>query len=209
MATLVRPRSHESVLIDDVSWELYELASNEMCHGATRMVYDNGRLEIMTVGGKHEMVKTAAARVLEYMAVEFDWDVNGLGNVTLRRRDLLVGLEPDECYYIVSQMPPIHDGELDIRNYPPPDLAIEVEVTRSSIDKISIYKRLGVREIWRWAGDRFLVQERDPDGNYHDRADSALLPALDLSMLAEFTLRAINEGQPAALRALRQRIGNA
>lgn len=207
MATLVQPKNQQSVLIDDVSWELYELASNEMCHGATRMVYDNGRLEIMTVGGQHEMAKTAAARVLEVLAYEYDWEVNGLGNVTLRRRDLRVGLEPDECYYVTSPMPPIEEGELDIRNYPPPDLAIEVEITRSSIDKISIYQRLGVQEIWRWTGEGFRVLFRESPGNYVTKESSQILPDLDLSLLAEFTLVALQQGQPAALRALRKRIG--
>ena len=210
MATLVRPRSSESVLIDDVSWELYDLAAREMCHGGTRMVYDNGKLEIMTVGRHHELIKTSAARIFEYLAVEFDWPLNGLGNVTLRRRDLRIGLEPDECYYIVTPLPEPDStdlgAELNLLKCPPPDLAIEVEVTRASIDKISIYQRIGVAEIWRWTGDAFIVLHKQPDGEYAQRATSHLLPALDMTLLASLTKVAVDKGQPEAMRQLRAQL---
>jgi Uma2 family endonuclease len=210
MATLVRPRLSESVLIEDVSWELYDLAAREMCHGGTRMVYDNGTLEIMTVGRHHELVKKSAARILEYMAVELDWPLNGFGNVTLRRRDLCIGLEPDECYYINTPMPEPDStdkgAELNLLKNPPPDLAIEVEITRSSVDKISIYQRIGVCEIWRWTGDGFIILHKQPDGKYAHINNSMMLPDLDITLLASLTTLAIEHGQPAAMRALRNRL---
>ncbi len=206
--TLVRPRE-QSVIIQDVDWNMYSRLLDEMGHGATRMVYDNGVLEIMTTSPKHELVKTVAARVLEYMATEFDWPIDGLGNVTLRRRDLQIGLEPDECYYISTPSPEPVEGELDLLTNPPPDLAIEVEVTKSSVPKVSIYAQIGVREIWRWTGDRFVVLERNAEGKYDEQPKSALLPALDLALLAEFTLLALRDGQPAAMKSLRQRLGKA
>jgi Uma2 family endonuclease len=203
MATLVRPAE---VMIEDVSWELYDHFLRDMGHGATRMVYDDGRLEIMTVLPEHEEIKKAAARLLEYWAVEAGWPLVGFGNVTLRRRDLRIGLEPDECYYIVTPRPRSTKGELDLLSNSPPDLALEIEVTQSSIGKVSIYAQIGVREIWRWTAQGFLVLERDADGQYQQRDQSRLLPDLNLATLSELTLLAIKDGQPTALAVLRGRL---
>lgn len=194
------------LVMDDVTWEMYDHFLQDFGHGGTRVVYDNGMMEIMTVGSDHECVKTAAARLLEFWAVEKDWPVNGYGNVTLRRKDLRVGLEPDECYYIITPPPTSSRGELDLSIYPPPDLAIEIEITRSSIGKTSIYARIGVPEIFRWTGDRFIVLERLPDGDYAERDRSRFLPDLSVDELSELTRLAIQTDQPTALKALRDRL---
>ncbi|HEX8342668.1 MAG TPA: Uma2 family endonuclease [Tepidisphaeraceae bacterium] len=140
------------------------------------------------------------------LAVEFDWPLGGLGNVTLRRRDLRIGLEPDECYCIVTPMPEASAEGLDLLSSPPLDMAIEVEVTKSSIGKLPLYAQIGVREVWRWTGTAFVVLERGADGEYHERASSGLLPALSLEMLSEWTSRALNNGQSVALRLLREKL---
>jgi Uma2 family endonuclease len=122
---------------------------------------------------------------------------------------LLVGLEADECYYIQTPVPPAEPVELNLKTYPPPDLAIEVEVSRGSLDKVSIYGRLGVGEVWRWTGDRFVVLVRQTSGAYIEQAASACLPDLPMEQLGELTRLGIEQGQPAAVRALRDRLRSA
>jgi Uma2 family endonuclease len=71
------------------------------------------------------------------------------GSTTLKRRKHLKGLEPDRCYWIANAAKMKGRRRLDLRTDPPPDLAIEVDVTRSSLDRMGIYATLGVPEVWR------------------------------------------------------------
>ena len=64
------------------------------------------------------------------------------GKMTIRREDLEFGFEPDNCYYIQNLKKVIRKkGELNFRLDPPPDLAVEVEKSRSSSSKMLIYQR--------------------------------------------------------------------
>jgi Uma2 family endonuclease len=62
------------------------------------------------------------------------------------------GLEPDECYYVANERRVRGKRKLDLKKDPPPDLAVEVEVTRKILDRLEAYSKLGVREIWRLDG---------------------------------------------------------
>jgi Uma2 family endonuclease len=189
-----------------VSWKSYVTLCDEIGVGATRMVYDNGHLHIMTTSSEHEQVKAITGRMLGYWATEKDWPVTAFGQTTLRRDDLRVGLEADESYYVQTPAPPPTPGEFDLHAYAPPDLAIEIEITRSSVDKVSIYGRLGVGEVWRWTGQRFVVLVRQPDGQYAPQDQSRCLPQLPMDELAELVRYALSDGQPAAMRLLRDRL---
>src|SRR5204863_3892315 len=73
---------------------------------------------------------------------------NWSSDVYLSRR-----LEPDECYYVANE-PLVRDKlHLDLAVDPPPDLAIEVEISRDSLNRHRIYAALGVPELWRYDGE--------------------------------------------------------
>ncbi len=139
--TSAAPRSSEDPVVanhplyhyifENVDWEHYTdtLLHLERSGQHARVTYDRGRMELMTVGRRHEIIKKAIGRLLETYADEMDIGIEGVGNVTCRRQDLERGLEPDECYYITSVYRGT-DDVLDLTNNPPPDLAVEVEVTR-------------------------------------------------------------------------------
>jgi hypothetical protein len=73
----------------------------------------------------------------------------GGGSTTIRRRRRRKGLEPDECFWITNEPRMRGKDRIDLRVDPPPDLALEVDVTRSSMDRMGIYSALGVPEVWR------------------------------------------------------------
>ena len=78
-----------------------------------------------------------------------------LSAAATRRSPALIwqkGLEADHCYWIAHQAAVRGKGEINLLIDPPPDLALEVDVTRSSIPKLPIYRALGVPEVWRWRG---------------------------------------------------------
>src|SRR6185436_11846305 len=91
--------------------------------------------------------------------------------LTSRRRGCLdvvtlIGLEPDECYYVQTPAPPASEGEFDLSIHPPPDLAIEVEISQGTISKMPIYSALKVREIWCYRVGRIVPMHLGKSGEY-------------------------------------------
>jgi Uma2 family endonuclease len=157
-----------------VSWDEY-VAINDAFgdRGGVRVCYCEGTLELMSPGLLHEDKKTKIARLLELYGFLCDVPIHGLGSMTYRKKPTERGAEPDECYYV---------GKVTAR---PPDIAIEVAVSRSAINKMSLYAGLGVPELWVWADDRILVHRLGKAG-YREVKRSKLLPGVDLAELATF-----------------------
>jgi Uma2 family endonuclease len=159
--------------MDGVPWDLYVALRDAVDSPAVRMTYCEGELEIMTVLPPHEIAKKMIARLIELYALEADIPINGYGNTTFRSKAKARGLEPDECYCV---------GHL-LQDFP--DIAIEVVITSGGMNKLPVYKGLGVREVWFWKDDAFqLFSLRGP--GYEPIRSSELLPGLDLEVLARF-----------------------
>lgn len=185
MITLAVPREQRLVL-SGVSWERYEGLLRDFEGRHIRLTYSQGDLEIMTVSSKHERCKSLAARLFEVLTEELDIPVLSLGNTTYKREDLARGLEPDECWYIKHEALMREKEEIDLNIDPPPELVIEVEISRSVINRLEIYARLGVPEIWRYDGETLRVCVLTDGGNYVDVDRSATLPQVPLDGLARF-----------------------
>lgn len=165
MATVQEVRTTawtERFMLHNISWTTYEsLLDDHTGASAPRFTYDRGSLEIMSPRPDHEEVNRAINLLIELVAAELDIDVRNLGSTTFRREDLERGFEPDSCFFIRST-PVVRDGRtIDLTAGPPPDLVVEVDVTHSSIDKLSLFAALGVLEVWHVDGQkvRFLVLE--------------------------------------------------
>ncbi len=200
------PPAEQRFLFEGVSWAYYDHTLRELENAgrrAVRVTYDRGRMEIMTTGARHEQLKRIVGRLIETYAVERDIPITGIGSVTCRREDLDRGLEPDECYYVTSPPPPVEDLSLDLMAYAPPDLAIEVDATRSSIARQPIYAALGVPEVWRFDGRRVAVLHRHPDGRYEPAERSLAFPGLPMDQFNRFLAMALTAGQHEAARAMR------
>src|SRR4051812_27686996 len=113
-----------------VSWEAYEKFLDAVGERNIRLTYDRGTLELMTLSPIHERYKHRFALFFGMVALETGVNIVGMGSTTFRRPDEERGLEPDECYYVqsVSRVPDW--TTLDLARDPPPDLAIEIDITR-------------------------------------------------------------------------------
>jgi Uma2 family endonuclease len=178
----------EQRLVVYSNWAGYErfLEARGVNYPRLRITYDRGRLEFMTTSGPHERFKKFLVQFLELATIELNIPLVGYGQATLRRQDLDRGMEPDEWFYIehASQMTGIRD--LDFTRDPPPDLAIEIEVSRSILDRIDISRAIGIRELWRYDGQTLRVMLLQSDGTYSESPTSRALPQLPL---AEFARR--------------------
>jgi Uma2 family endonuclease len=209
--TLITP-DDRSVLLEDVSWETYEQMLENIGEGRLRLTYDEGRLEIVSPANPHELIKTIVARLVEAYADEMDIPIEGLGSTTWKSKRLQKGLEPDECYFVQHFSDVIGQAgkrKLDLSKDPPPDLAIEIDTTHRSIPRQPIYAALGVPEIWRWDGHHVAPLHRKRNGKYVVGARSLAFPELDFAMLNQLVRLAIDEGQPAAIKAMRRQLRRA
>ena len=166
------PNADHIVVLHDVTWEDYErLLEIRGDKSAPRIQYLEGELEILSPSKDHEQIKSFIGRLVEIWCIDRGIEMTPFGSWTLKEKKKKRGAEADECY--------IFGTEPRDR----PHLAIEVEWTRGGVDKLEIYRKLGVDEVWYWrkgvieiyvlAGEKF---ERSPR--------SRILPGLDLGLLA-------------------------
>ena len=188
MATVVEPFAYvtQRVVLPHVGWETYErlLADHQESSGI-HFTYDQGRLEIFVPSLRHEKLKHTLATLIELLAGELHIDIEGAGSTTFRRADLARGFEPDACFYIAAHVVRMRQREeVDLTIDPPPDLVLEIDITHSSLDKMSIFAALGVPEVWRYDGRQmqiFLLQA----GQYIPCEASAAFPWVRCEVLGQ------------------------
>ena len=190
----------QHLLLEGVSWSLYEKLLSEIGDRAIRMTYDDGRLEIMSPLAEHEDPKKLIARMIEMLTFELSLPVKSLGSTTFRRKDKAKGLEPDECYFFHNEKKMRGRKRWYPRKDPPPELVVEIDITSRSIDREPIYAALGVPEIWRYDGRKIECLQLH-DGVYRLRKQSLAFPFLEPAALKRFLTLARTRGETAAMRA--------
>jgi Uma2 family endonuclease len=108
------------------------------------------------------------------------------GSTTLRRRRRLRGIEPDRCYWIANAHRMAGRRDLNLSRDPPPDLAIEVDVTHSSLDRMAIYARLRVPEVWRLEADTLTFHVLGSNRRYAAATHSLAFPQVTPADLLAF-----------------------
>lgn len=186
MSTVASPSAEQRLLLSCVDWTTYDRLLHDLDGRHLRLTYLGGELEIMTVSPEHERAKKLLARLLEALTEELDVPILSLGNTTFRREELARGLEPDECWYIRHEAEMRNKTEIDLASDPPPDLVIEVEVSRSVLDRLGIYASLGVPEVWRCDGETLRVLVLGAGGGYTEQERSPTFPQLPLDGLMGF-----------------------
>jgi Uma2 family endonuclease len=179
------PVEDHIVFLSGISWEEYEqLLEMRGDHSAPRIAYLEGDVEIMSPSQTHEGIKSVIGRLVEVYCLESDIPFSTYGSWTLQAKDRSRGAEPDECY--------VFGTEVAER----PHLTIEVVWTSGRIDKLDIYRKLGVREVWYWRKGR--IQPYCLRGERYVPVDrSEVLPGLDLTLLTSFI------DQPTTFAAIR------
>jgi Uma2 family endonuclease len=176
------------LLLHAVDWPTYEKLLDAVGQRPLRLTYDRGNLEIMAPSWNQEWWKHRIGFAITLLSAEVNVEVQGGGSTTFRREDLQKSLEPDECLYVgahASQMSG-PDREIDLSRDPPPDLVIEIDITRSSLDREGIYAALGVPALWRFDGESLQASRLGPDRTYVPCARSPAFPSLPLPELVRF-----------------------
>jgi len=121
------------------------------------------------------------------------------------RWDLLKALEPDLCYWVTNLEHVREKDVIDLTIDPPPDLALEVDVTRQSIPKLPIYQALKVPEVWRWHNG-LDIRCLDNSGNYIVSTESSVLPGFPFKLAEEFIQRRHKVGENALVEQFEKAI---
>lgn len=178
------------VVLRGVSWNQYEALLRAREKNTPKLAYLDGVLELVTKSIRHELGKTLIARLLEAYAEEAVIELIGAGETTFRKKAKRAGLEPDECYFVDK-----------IRKAP--HIALEVVLASGGVDKLEIYRRLEVGEVWFWIDGRFWLYTLVA-GKYQQIRKSRVLPDFDFEEIAQIVLTSADEKQTSTVRAYRR-----
>ena len=178
----------ERVVVRRVSWETYErLLADDERRRVPRITFDRGVMELVTPSKPHELDSKTIIRFVDIAAILLGIPVQSTGSTTFRRADLEQAFEADGSLYVQNEARVRTHREADLNIEPPPDVVLEMEVSRSAIDKLRLYARMGVPEVWRCDGERVSMFLLDGE-TYRESTASAAIPALTAEVLTRFMI---------------------
>ena len=181
-----RPTEDQIIVLRGLTWADFErLLAARGDRSLPRMAYLEGAIELMNPSRYHESLKSRIGCLVEaycsFTGIEFET----VGSWTLKREEEERAVEPDECYIF------------GVQDQDRPHLAIEVVWTSGGLDKLEVYRKLDVAEVWYWRLGRITIHVlRDEAYLQVDRSE--VLPEIDLDLLASFLDR------PRASQAIRE-----
>ena len=189
----------QQLLLENISWEDFEEILEDLGENrSSRIAYSNGVLEIMVPLPEHEKYKEIIGDIVKILLDELEIDFESLGSTTFKNKQMTQAVEPDACFYLKNYQSVIGKDRLDLSIDPPPDLAIEIDITnRTQLDN---YLLLKVPELWRYTrkgfqlnlleGNRYIESQTSP--NFPD------IPIIEL--IDRYVKQAQIEGRSKAIR---------
>jgi Uma2 family endonuclease len=167
-----------------------------------RLTFDHGRLEIMTLSSEHEGYADLFTHLISVLTEELNMPFLARRSTTLKRRQFARGAEADDCFYF-SHLDVIgNKKKLNLDSDPPPDLAIEVDISHGSMSKLLIYADLQIPEIWRFDGNAVEFYQLTESG-YVEVVHSQWFPFLTPDVLPQFLWQGNSEDINSMRRAFR------
>ncbi len=189
--------------LEDIDWPEFEAILAELGdRRSTRIAYNNRTLTIVASLFAHEKFKIVLGDLVTILLDELEIDHDASGSTTLKRRDLVKGVEPDDSFYIQNFTSVLNKDRIDLTTDPPPDLAIEMDLTSKT--DVNLYEALGVPELWRYDSGKLRIDILQ-DGKYVEVKSSPTFPDWPVAKLAErFIARSREVGRGKAMREFRK-----
>lgn len=189
------PTADQRIVLHGLCWADFQALLAIRGERRYRMAYLDGVVEIMGASRGHEGKKSMIGRLLEAYCLDRDVSITPYGSWHLDDKSEEAAAEPDECYVFAA----------DPKAKSSPDLAIEVVWTSGGINKLEIYRRLRIDEVWFWKHQELTVYGLGPDG-YEVRERSAWVPDLDVALLCQLSeIEPLNEAVKQLRAALASR----
>ncbi|MBS9387290.1 MAG: Uma2 family endonuclease [Dolichospermum sp. BR01] len=205
---IVKP-GHQ-LLIKNISWSTYKRILAELGDNRNyKLGYGQGVLEIMAPLPEHEVAKVIIGDLVKALLEELDLEFWSLGSTTFDRENMDAGVEPDDCFYIQNEAKVRGKDRIDLEIDPPPDLAIEIDIT--SRTRFNNYQALRVPELWRWNGSKVEINVLI-NGKYVESNTSSIFPNLPISQaIPKYLLLSKTNGRNTTMKVfrawVRQQIG--
>lgn len=193
----------QQLLLKNISWQQFETILEELGESrAARLSYSNGLLEIMVPLPEHEKAKSLISDMVKILLEELQIDNECFGSTTFRNEQMTQAVEPDDCFYIKNYRSVLGKDKLDLTVDPPPDLAIEIDIT--SRTQFQNYQLLGVSELWRYTR-RGLQINVLREGTYFEYTFSPTFSKFLslIEVIDRYIQQSKTQGRSATLRAFR------
>jgi Uma2 family endonuclease len=189
-----------------VSWDTYLQLLEELGDDRNvRLTFNRGALEIMSPKRLHEQVTRLIDMVVTLLAFELGLNVDNCGAMTLRVASAQRGGEPDSCFYIANEAAVRGVDEINLKIHPPPDIALEVDITSPSLDKFGLYLAARVPEVWRYDGTSMSFHALV--GKEYEIADHSIcFPHLTAAMLQRYLKLGREQGSTSMLQTAKSEI---
>ncbi len=176
------------------TWEQYPSIARAVGRQNVRLAFDGERVEFMSPGQEHEDWKERFACLIRPIAAALGLPCKGMGSRRWEGEDTLRAIEGDATFYLtaakitIARQRPKNSSE-----WPLPDLAIEIELSPSRIDRPAIYASLGVSEVWRFDGETVRIDRLGPDGIYAKAPESGWFPVRPDEITERLTIDAADD----------------
>jgi Uma2 family endonuclease len=193
-----------TISLPNLSWQDFEEILIELGEKrSTRIAYYRGTLEIMSPLALHERPHRIIADIVKAILDAQGKDWEDFGSTTLKQPEI-AGVEPDTCFYIQNASRVRGCTNMDLQVYPPPDLAIESDVTSKTT--LNAYKALRVPEVWIYRNCKLTIYLLQ-NGDYTESSISFTFPDLPITeMIPQLVQKAIDEGTSQMLRELKTQL---
>lgn len=193
----------QRVLFQEVSWQDFEAILQDLGeHRGARIAYDNGTLEIRKSLLEQEAGKVLISNLIEIILEELNLEFCPLGSTTFKNQVMAQGIEPDNCFYIKHEAAVRGKDRLDLTVDPPPDLALEIDVTSRTHTKI--YQGLGVPELWQFDKGTLKISLLQEDGSYLTGDRRQIFPNFPLTeVIPHYLEQAKTAGRNKTMKAFR------
>jgi Uma2 family endonuclease len=193
------------LVLHGISWQEYTRMLRAFAERpGIRLTYDRGTLEIMSPLFEHEANADLLGRFVVVLTEELSLPIQAGRSTTYRRHKMRRGLEPDHSWWIANAAKLRGKRRIDLRVDPPPDLALEIDVTRRSVDRMAIYARLRVPEVWRLDARGLTFHTLQPDGKYVAQTYSQAFPQFTPADLAGFLALRSQHDENEVVRQFRE-----
>lgn len=136
------------------------------------------------------------------LADVLELDYESFGSTTWKRENRLVEAEPDNCFYVQNELLVRGKLNINLEQGPPPHLVLEIDLTNRPLDKLSIYGRLGIPEVWRYDRQALYIYQLQGD-QYVEAETSLAFPTVPVKQIPQFIEQHLNQGRRELRKAFR------
>lgn len=193
------------VTFGNTTWNDYETLLCEVGEAShLRISYNRGNLNIMTLSSLHENYSALVQDIIRQISMQKRIKVLCYKSSTIKVSKALKGVEPDGCFYVQSADKLPNKLRIDFSRDPMPDIVLEIDIYHDSKAKFEIYAGFGVKEIWRYDGEKFGIYELQKNAEYKEVKRSKSLPILTAKVLTDLLNQSNEKDQYEILLAFEE-----